>query len=264
MTPQEALARVGGWEDAKLTPLAGGLTNRSWLVEDGARRAVLKIDATPRHLPFSSRPDEANAQTLAAAHGLASPVIYADENVYLTEYVEGNVWRLSDFAEEESLRSLARALRKLHSLPRTGRVFDATAAMEQYLPQIGERHMDMARQCAKIVNAMPRPNDLRFCHNDLVAENIIASPAVKFLDWEYACDNDPCFDVATVIAHHNLTDAHADILVRAYSLGDTRAWPMVLDYIRFYLAFYWLWLAARPATDPTELRSLAARIRRMD
>lgn len=264
MTPQEALARVPGWEGAEVTPLAGGLTNKSWLVETSTRRAVLKIDAAPRHLPFSARPDEANAQSMAAAHGLASRVLYADESIYLTEFLEGSIWTVTELTDEDRLLSLARALRKLHSLPRSGRVFDAQAAMNRYLGQIDDCQMDMARQCAKVVNAMPPPADLRFCHNDLVAENIIATPAVKFLDWEYACDNDPCFDVATVIAHHDLTDAQADTLVRAYSLGNARAWPMVLDYMRFYLAFYWLWLAARPTTTSVELSDVATRLRRME
>ena len=57
----------------------------------------------------------------------------------------------------------------------------------------------------------------------LVAGNIIATPAIRFLDWEYACDNDQFFDLATVVAHHDLSDDRADFLLNAYFDGNFKS-----------------------------------------
>ena len=46
-----------------------------------------------------------------------------------------------------------------------------------------------------MVDAVPPPRAPCCCHNDLVVGNIIAAPEIRFLDWEYACDNDPFFDL---------------------------------------------------------------------
>jgi thiamine kinase-like enzyme len=93
---------------------------------------------------------------------------------------------------------------------------------------------------------MPLSNNICCCHNDLVAANIIATPELRFLDWEYACDNDPLFDFATVVAHHNLSSARMDYLLNAYFNGDGQRWREHLArQTKLYEALLWLWEAAR-------------------
>ena len=47
-SPQAVLGRIPGWEQAEINELEGGLTNRTWLVNVGDQKGVLKIDAAPR------------------------------------------------------------------------------------------------------------------------------------------------------------------------------------------------------------------------
>jgi len=257
------LAAIPGWENATAAQLEGGRTNRAWLVDANGRRAVLKIDVEARGAPYNSRRAEAAVQTAAASHGLANPVLFVNEQVYLTEYRDGRVWTHEDLHDENKLTDLGHALRNLHALPPSGRTFDANAAMRVYLENIPDRGGVTLRRCVDIVTLATRSSDLCLCHNDLVAENILSVPEIRFLDWEYACDNDPCFDLATLIAHHDLTDAQADLLVHAYSGGRAaRAWPRIVEQLRLYDALHWLWLEAQP--DPErhrdELAAIAARL----
>jgi thiamine kinase-like enzyme len=244
--PEAVLAGIPGWENAGIRDLDGGLTNRTWLVEAHGERAVLKIDDVPRTLPFNTRRDEARIQTIAAEAGLANRVLTVTDTVYLSEYVDGHVWTPADLDNDKNLARLGRALRQIHALPLTGRVFDARAAARGYASHIDVADPDLLRRSLGVVDAMPAPFNLCCCHNDLVAGNIIATPEIRFLDWEYACDNDPLFDLATVVAHHDLSDDRADVLLDAYFDGDGGRWLERLQmYERFYVAILWLWRESR-------------------
>jgi thiamine kinase-like enzyme len=245
-SPQAVLAGLPGWESASVVELSGGLSNHTWLVEAGQRKAVLKIDDQPRGAPYNTRRAEAQIQARAAAEGLANSVLYVTDTVYMTEYLEGRVWSPADLDDDDKLRRLALALRRLHSLPLTGRLFDAREAAQLYAKRIGDADPERLRHSLRIIEEMPAPQHLCCCHNDLVAGNIIATPEVRFLDWEYACDNDPFFDLATVAAHHNLTTSQRMTLLNAYFDGRGEQWRDQLDrQAEAYDALLYLWEQAR-------------------
>ena len=250
--PDEVLAGIPGWRGASWSELPGGLTNRTLLVEKNDRRAVLKIDPTPRTAPYNSRRGEARIQDQAAVLGRANPVLYVDDTVLLSEWGEGEVWRRAHFDDDENLVRLGRALRDIHELPLTGRTFDALDAARLYAGRVRRADRAAARQHLAVIESAPRPDNLCCCHNDLVAENIVSTPAVRFLDWEYACDNDPLFDVAVVVAHHGLSDRQAGILLDACFDGDgvSRREPLA-NQVRLYDALNRLWAAA--AASPADV-----------
>ena len=118
LSPDDVLPRLPqAWRSATWRPLDGGLSNRNWLLEYEDRKAVLKIDESPRQPPFNTRHQEALVQAVAADRGLANVVLHAGDQVYLTEYVEGTVWQASSFNDAENLRDLAMVLRRLHAMP---------------------------------------------------------------------------------------------------------------------------------------------------
>ncbi|MCH7820676.1 MAG: phosphotransferase family protein [Proteobacteria bacterium] len=259
-TPESALEGIAGWEHAIIRELSGGMSNRTYLVEAHGHRAVLKIDDLPRTAPFNSREAEARVQTAAAAQDMAGRVLFVDEQTYLSEYLEGQVWGAGDLLLRQNLIDLAAALKRLHALPLTGRNFDAASAARRYRASIADSEDGLARHCAQIVTSMRAPQILKCCHNDLVAENIIRARHLCFLDWEYACDNDPFFDLATIIAHHELQDDQADLLLNAYCDGDGARWrPHLQEQMRLYDALHWLWLAARTDSDDALLARIAGR-----
>ncbi len=262
-TPQDALARIPGWEHADCDELEGGLTNRSWLVSIGNRKAVLKVDTVPRGAPFNGRLLEQGIQTRAAEAGLANRVLFADETSYLTEYIEGDVWTAEDLEKEENLTALAGVLRRLHALPLSGRRFDIVGAAHRCRDRIVSGESAVALDYVDIIERHRAPPTLCCCHNDLVAENIIAIaitdlPDLRLLDWEYACDNDPLFDLATVVAHHNLSARLATCFLDAYFEGDGERWREKFEQqVIVYEAILWLWNAARvSATSGFEAREV--------
>ena len=153
MSIERILAMIPGWEDAVVSVLDGGLTNRSYLLESSGRRAVMKTDAAPRQ-----------------AAGLANKVLYVDETTLLTEFVEGEVWSAEHFDDDERLGRLGERLREVHSLPLTGRTFDANAAAAHYAAALPDT--DAAREHVGLIASLPQSENLCCCHNDLVAANI--------------------------------------------------------------------------------------------
>ncbi len=246
LTVRAVLAGIPGWEDATATELKGGLTNQTWLVDNGTAQAVLKFDESPRGAPYNTRRTEARIQAAAAELGLANDVLLATDTVYMSEYREGVVWSVDCLGDVANIEKLAIALRRLHSLPLTGRIFDAQAAAQGYARRIADGDTGRIRECLQIVAAGTLPQNLCCCHNDLVVENIVNVPEIRFLDWEYACDNDPFFDLATIAAHHGLTQRQQDTLLNAYFDGDGARWRAQLDrQARIYDALLYLWQNSR-------------------
>lgn len=261
VSPEKTIRNLPEWHDAAWSELPGGLTNRAWLLDKDGRKAVLKIDAEPRAAPFNTRAEEAAVQSAAAAAGLASPVLLANQQVYLTEYVNGSQWLPSCLNQQGTFEQLAASLRRLHALPRTGRSFDAVSAASQYVAAVENPDGDIVSLCLSIVRNARLPNYLCCCHNDLVAENILTTPKLRFLDWEYACDNDPMFDLATIVEHHELNEGQAVVLLDAYFEGSGEQWREALqDQRRLYLALYYLWMASRSESSEKVLQKLGCRL----
>lgn len=261
MSPEEVIQGLPDWHDATWSRLAGGLTNRVWLLEKQGSSAVLKIDAKRRTLPFNSRAEEAAVQSSAASAGLANPVLFADERVYLTGFVDGSRWQPALLDQPGKTEQLAASLRRLHALPLTGRAFNALGAAKLYAQSLECPDKELISLCLRIVRDTRLPSYLCCCHNDLVAENIVTTPGLIFLDWEYACDNDPMFDLATIVEHHELSDNKAHLLLDAYFEGAGEQWRSRLEeQRRLYLALYYLWTASRPDSSEKSLRRLGDRL----
>lgn len=261
LTPADVLAEIPGWEGATIAKLTGGLSNVTWRIGKDGRLGVLKIDGEERCEPLNTRRAEARIQNAAAKAGLASNVILADDGFFFAEFVEGTVWRRSCLDKEGNLEIIAAALKRLHSLPLTGRSFDAKVAAGRYVEKVRGLESNTIEICLAVISSMRQPHNLCCCHNDLVAENLIATPELKFLDWEYACDNDPFFDLATVVEHHELSNDQTNRLLGAYLGADGARWREHLEKQRkLYLALLCLWMAAQPKADPVELASVVERL----
>ena len=244
--PDAVLAGIPGWRGASWRPLDGGTGSHTYLAARRGRRAVLKIDAGPRSAPLNTRAAEARIQARAHEVGLGNRVLYHDATSYLCEYVDGRVWQETDFADAGRLQALADALRRLHALPCTGRRFDGLAAAHGYASRLADADAQIAGRHLAVIESMPPPTEVCFCHNDLVAGNILLVPQVRFIDWEYAADNDPYFDLATIVAEHSLPESLSARFLDAYCGGASAAeCDRLAAYCSYYRALCWLWGRAR-------------------
>ena len=254
LTPHEALANIPGWDIAgvRIDPLPGGLTNRSFKVSRGSGIFVLRLDAGHTAAFGLDRKRERDILKVAASAGLAPDIVFADEEagVLLTRYVEGKVWTAADLAKPDNIARVAAMLRDVHALPLAGSHFDGEAIAAGYFAKIdqgGDTELaTFAERCVGIVAGTPQADKLRCCHNDVVAENLVGQPRPMLIDWEYACDNDPLFDLASLIAYHDLSRDLLQTWLSAYFGNALPEHRERLEQLRrSYDALHWLWMAAR-------------------
>lgn len=258
---EAALAVIPGWQNASWETLTGGLTNTVYRLTANGRNAVLKIDDAPRSAPFRSRRAEASLQSAAASIGLAPRVLFVDQQRLLSEYLDGPVWTPSVFDSKGNLEQVAIALRQLHALPAIGSGFPERTAAADYAKVSRRYDREITRLAMEVIERYVPSSLPCFCHNDLVAANLVSAPELKFLDWEYAGDNDPHFDLATLIEHHRLSTDAVETLLGAYAgRHDNVSQDQLSIERRRYLALLWLWMASRPDADASEQAQVAKRL----
>ena len=258
----EALEMVPGWNAdlADVEELKGGLTNRTYHVRIADIECVLRLDSEQSRLFQFDRACEVTILKTAADAGLAPGVIYSnpEAGVLVTEYLPGRVWEESDLGTRDSLEALSTLLRTVHSLPACGVRVDTLEVARTYERFLEKRQglHSFATRCVEIIDSVPSRSDVVCCHNDVVAANVVQDESLKLIDWEYACDNDPLFDLASAIGYHNLDLDCASTLLDAYTGGaDGEAKERLEEQLRVYDAIQWLWLATRHLVYPSRAQA---------
>lgn len=253
-----ALAAVPGWDPrhCRIRKLGGGLTNRVYLVQSGKRECVLRLDSTIAGIAPDRR-RELEIIGRAGEAGIAPAILYADVDagILITEYLRGRVWQDRDLQSNDNLDMLAGLLRRVHALPPCGKRFDLERYAQNYMKSIAARPEvgTFASYCMRIVQKRSSRDTVACCHNDVVASNVIESDGLRLIDWEYAGDNDPLFDLASLIGYHDLDRHRQQALLGAYAgANDTELAERLAGEVRVFDAIQWLWLAARQALAPEQ------------
>lgn len=239
------------WADARIEELTGGRSHRSWRLTTPRRSGVLKLDAAARNWPGNSRAEEARVQQSAAGAGLAAPVHWHSTTGILTGWIDGRALGATDLRDEQVLRDVGAALRKLHTLPPAGRRFDAGlwAAHYRDLLMAHGRLDQSAREACGLLDSVSLPGPYVLSHNDLVPANIVAGDGIRFLDWEYAANNSWLFDLATLHAEAMLDAEATAVLFESYA-GSASVPPQFSDAVAVYRHLVRLWeLTALPAVS---------------
>ena len=94
-------------------PLAGGLTNDNFIVEDGGKRYVVRVGGDiPAHNIV--RTTEAAASRAAHAAGVSPRVRYAEPDALVIDFVDGRTLTPEDVRAPENLARLVELIRRAH------------------------------------------------------------------------------------------------------------------------------------------------------
>jgi thiamine kinase-like enzyme len=232
---QAMLARVPRFSgvatsDVEIGRLAG-LTNRNYKITFGDERFVLRIpgEGTSEYI---NRRHEAVAARIAAEAGVNAEVLFFDENdgLMLTRFVDGAATMNGErFRDLGAVSRAAQAFRRMHVCGKSfATEFDLFQKMDEYLDylrkkqaRIPDGYADVQREAEAVREALRgRPATLRPCHCDPLAENFLdAGTRIFIIDWEYAGNNDPMWDLGDVSVEAGFGPDQDAALLEAYFQG---------------------------------------------
>jgi thiamine kinase-like enzyme len=208
-------------------PLAGGITNTNFVVDDGGRRYVVRVgDDIPVHGVL--RFNELAATRAAEAAGISPPVVHFEPGILVLDFVEGRTLTPEDIGERSMQERIVPLLRRVHrELPRHLRgpalafwVFHVLRDYAHSLAEAGHRlgsHLPPWLAAAERLEQAVGPIELVFGHNDLLAANFIDDGRRLWLvDWDYAGFNSPLFDLGGLASNNQLAEADRLFLLEAY------------------------------------------------
>jgi thiamine kinase-like enzyme len=243
----DAVACLRGRE-REVEELSGGLTNVNLKVttEDGS--VVVRIAQAGSELLAIDRDAERRNSEAAAEAGVGAPVIdyVEDPRLLVVGFVEGHTFTDDDLRDGGHLTRVAAACRQLHQGPRFVNEFDMFAIQPRYLAIAHEhgfrlpgRYEEFADQAQQVKRALgTKPVATVPCNNDLLAGNFIDDgEKIWLIDYEYAGNNDPCFELGNLWSEANLADEQLDELMEAYDgellrhrVARARLWGLMSKY----------------------------------
>jgi thiamine kinase-like enzyme len=248
-----------------VTELPGGLTNRNLKVRNPDGCCVVRIPASdttggPDLLGIDRDREHANSVAAAEA-GVGAPVLHYRPGAGLTvEFLPGTALTDADLHDPAVLGRVAAACRLLHGGPRFTGEFDMFAVQARYRAIVAEhgfrlpaRYDEFAPRVELVARALG-PRVTVPCHNDLLAANLLDDgERVRIIDYEYAGNNDPCFELGNIWSEAALPAPLLDVLVTAY-FGRPRPAQVARARLFGLMSKYgWtLWAAIQDATSPLE------------
>jgi len=232
---REALARIPRFAgiasgNTSIERLAG-LTNRNYKVAIGDERFVLRIpgEGTSEYI---DRRHEAVAARIAAEAGVNAEVLFFDETdgLMLTRFIDGAATMNGErFKDLGAVARAAHAFRRMHDCGRSfATAFDLFQKMDEYLDylrkkeaRIPDGYAEVQREAEAVRAALnARPAALRPCHCDPLAENFLdTGTRIFIIDWEYAGNNDPMWDLGDVSVEAGFGPEQDAALAEAYFGG---------------------------------------------
>ncbi len=211
----------------EVTQLHGGLTNVNVRVKTADLDVVVRISSDGSTMLSIDREAEYLNSRAAAASGASPPVVeyMPDDHMLVVDYVAGTTLTPDDIRADANLSRIAEVCRMLHDGPRFVSDFDMFDAQRTYLKTVTDngyrlpaRYLDFEPQVADIERALAVV-DLPTvpCNNDLLAANFVDDgERLWIIDFEYAGNNDPCFELGNIWSESNLATEQLDVLVTHY------------------------------------------------
>jgi len=208
-------------------PLAGGITNQNFKVEDRGRRYVVRVGSDIL-VHGVVRANELAASRAAHLAGLSPCVVHAEPGILVLDFIEGRTFTPEDVRNPANLQRLVDMVRRCHrEIPQYLRgpaamfwVFHVVRDYAHTLSEGNSRHVailpDLVSRAARLETAVG-PIEIVFGHNDLLAANFIDDgQRLWLLDWEYAGFNSPLFDLGGLASNSELSTDQEEQLLSLY------------------------------------------------
>ena len=256
-----AIAGWSNWSPAPITQPAvksqlGGLTNLSFAVTDGNTSWVVRLNGTIADDGIN-RQHELSAITAANQAGIAPRVVCSGQDFFVTEFLSGENPTLNDISK------IGLLFAQIHSLDVPTQPIDLLAHLEAYKLQAFDQQIKPGKtvvDCYNRVKALSKPKIMTqaLCHQDLTLQNMLKAKGRIFaIDWEFARQSDPAYDLAVFTYTHALNQKQSYELLLGYSRHEPELTSRVDYFQRIYAMIEIFWRLIRgKKIDLSKLQAL--------
>ena len=181
-----------------------GLTNHNYLLTVTNKKYVVRIPRSDSE-HISNRVHEFEVSEMVKS--IDTNIIYFDceSGIKISEYIE-NVWEYNECPFTDKIERCAILLKKLHALPKVSFTFDPFQTLETYKSHVQQPLFDLRIYDEQIQQVKLFQNPHTLCHNDVVSGNVLFGEKDYLIDYEYAGNNDPLFDVVSFLSENKIFD----------------------------------------------------------
>lgn len=234
----------------------------------GERSAVLRI--VTQRSAFSDPARQFAAMQIASEDGIAPRVYYAnaDTGVAISAFIDAVPAGEAFSSNRDRIADLGRRVRRLHDGPAFPKFLDAFQCIEQAVEVLAAAGVTLPpmlaaylEEFASVRTALEPHATLCASHNDLNPGNLLFDGVRPWIiDWESAWQNDPMFDVATLLHWFGFAGEAERALLQGYFRGAPNPVEMarlrvMRQTVACYYALVFLLLTLQrgelpPAIDP--------------
>jgi hypothetical protein len=185
--------------------LVGGITNRNFRARMGGRDVVVRLLEPGTDVLGIDRATEVEASTRAAALGIGPELLLSTDGVMVFEFLAGGPASVTP--------AVAADLRSFHGSPPLRGSFDVFRVIERHADLTDSHRFDPLLQRIESVVGEDRAP----CHNDLLPSNFVSDGTrTRIVDWEYAGQNNPFFDLGNLAVNNDFGQDEEQELLALY------------------------------------------------
>ncbi len=238
----EALSSISGFRELDPASIAvtrlGGLTNRNYKIDSALGSHVLRL-AGEGTGDYIDRKAEYHNASIASGAGVNAEIVFfdVDDGTMISRYIDNSATMdIKALRDLETLRRTGRAFRRLHECGNDFRgQFELFQQIDQYLGVLRERqaalpdgYSDVQRDAELVRSALSMhhlPN--KPCHCDPMVENCIDDgDKMYIIDFEYAGNNDPMWDLGDISVEGDFTAEQDREFLTAYFGHEPKAFDV--------------------------------------
>lgn len=228
------LARISFLADVDPTSARrlAGLTNVNHLIQLDGERFVVRVPGAGTSEYIDRRAEAIAARSAAAADVNAAVLFFDDaDGLMVTRYVDGaTTMSAAAFGDHGAVARAGAAFRRLHDtaapFSTDFQLFEMIDEYQALLAAKGailpEGYAETVTQAAAARRALAaRPVALAPSHCDPLCENFLdTGTRMYIIDYEYAGNNDPMWDLGDLSVEGGFDAAQDEVLLRAYFAGE--------------------------------------------
>jgi thiamine kinase-like enzyme len=239
--------------------LGGGLTNTNLRVTTDDGDYVVRVSANTTGLLGIDRDAEHANSVRAHTAGVGAEVVayLPEDHVLVLRFLNGRTLTAEDVVPRTE--RIAAALRTLHAGPPFVTDFDMRSIRRRYLDvvtsegfRIPDDYLDLQPAYARLEDALGLDAEATVpCNNDLLAANFIDDgERIWIIDYEYAGQNEPSFELGNFASENGLDESHTAALTSAYwGSDDDRKVARALAWALLARYGWTLWAAIQAAVS---------------